>query len=489
MIIISGSKDTLAKKILESGWMIGKFYVSPTSDNYSRYEGIHSSIDKIDPVFTFRFAEQHMAEDLYIHESRLIAAGGPMAAMVQRDFWERRSRHVLLSPEDSPKTFAIVRAYLYCSRFEVGHQHDYAAAACTAHRWQLKNLFNVLCCYMSAFCILPNVSAVKCALKVACLPDLPSHFKHFFWNSVAKKYFKFEESSLFRPSNMQSFPEGKALLEERFRRPFIGAWGLATSHGMAAFLMNYLRKYVSFPHMDLYFLELILVYLEPHILDDEKLQQLINEQLIYTQNPTRVFSFEQSSVSANASRRALKHFSIATANGWHIVPISQIRGPAWTTVIWPPGNCSAVYGKDHDCCFVSHDDMFLIRLRHYIVKSVSALEMKILVSAQSKQVKKETDPHKFTPSMGEMMNLTLRFIVGECMCDDAPRAFSETCAVTISTVEAVTYIPFQSLSAELTKHSPNSRCTGKFSYTYSMIHSHGLFHFGKRSSGRSWYSM
>lgn len=392
-----------------------------------------------------------------------------MAAMVQRDFRESRSRHVALPPEDDPKTFAFIRAYLYCISFRCDRHDGISAAACTVHRWQLMDLFRVLLCYVTNFSHMPDVAAVKSVLRVAHLPELPLSFKKFFWKGVAFKFHWFLDSPLFRGPRHHSLSKEEAMLEDRFSRPFSGAWDLAASHGMAAMFMSYVRKLVSFPNMNIYLLELILVYLEPRISDDHEIQQLINEQLVYTESPASVFSFDMSTVPSHASRRALQFFAISTSNGWHHHRSAERNGERWRSPIWPRplgfgGNHRQFLNVFEESAYVS----FRI-LRH--IPPMGALRIVTLVSAWSDF---SLDDCYMFRELVEQYNFTLSFVVDECSCEDAPRAVSETCVVPLSFSDddddIGSEIAFPALDVGLSKHSPLSRCTGVFSYKYERMY-------------------
>lgn len=441
----------------ETGWTISNFTLTPTLERYRRFCASQATNITTDPVFTFSFARQYGAQDVQIHESKLLAGGGPLTTMVSRDFRERSSRVVSLSPEDDPTTFGIIRNYLYCDKIILDSTttERLINTICAVHRWQLMDLFRILCCFLSEYCDLPHVGAVMNACKVANLPDLPAVFKDFFWKSVGRNFDGFKNSRDPFGSRALHEEDVQSWLNARFNKPFPGAWDLAVHHNMVGRFLNYIRKFSLFPNMDTYLLELIMVYLEPRISDDKQLQRLIDEQMIYTRAPTNVFKFTTSAVPEHASPRALRLVALSLGNGWHLKYAAKQEERHWEDSIWPKtGHLEEErnFTDPHGLRLTLHRSAEIGCIGESVAFSVSATEYN----------------RGFT--LPRRIRLHLRFNVDSCGCLDAPRVGSQICDVSVYHIiqwSPPTY--FDDLSKELSLHSRQADCTAHFWCTYSDI--------------------
>lgn len=414
--------------IIECGWTISRFSIAPTVHVYENFCAAQAAFTTSDPIFTFSFAKQYNSPDVHIHQSKLISAGGPLTALAERDFLEHASRAVSLSLEDCPLTIRIVRDYLYCHRINM-QNIDIKALLNTissVHRWQLIDLFRILCAFISKMCELKSVRAVLHAREVARLPDIPRSFKQFFWKSVAKNFHEISDFFASEENNP-------------FEQPFPKVWDLALQHNMAASFIGYIREFVVHPRLGRgvhsYLLELVLIHLESRISDDEDLEQLINEQIIHQvgiEEPS--FLFRQ--LATFASHRALRIATVSLSNGWNLKNTCKFPSGerAWATPIW----CNGVQDS-YDTLI--RDNGFDVRVSH-IIESRDTVSICAAAFRNS----------PFGPNR---IQLIIRFHVSTCDCDGAPRVSSQSCDLLVNSEERC----FQALSTDLSGHSQSPRCT------------------------------
>lgn len=311
-------------EIAGAGWTVSKSSLRPTMQHLLQFCAKQAENTTVDKVFTFSFAEEHSSPDIHIHESKLRAAGGPLAAMVERNFHERSSMTVSLSPEDDPFAFSVIRNYLYRKEiplqdFTAGEVFD---SICSAHRWQLMDLFHALCSFAIKHCIFDHELTVRHALKVAGIPECPQSFKDYFWKGVPNFYFDFSwGSSLFDNKG------GYNLMS-----PCSTIWDLAIEHEVTFKLMREISRSPSSRNRGNHLLELTVMYLEPRIPIDALLQQIINVQMAFVKNATDFFSLP--AVAAHASPRAFRLLAISLSEGWHFKKTYAESDCSLTADLW-----------------------------------------------------------------------------------------------------------------------------------------------------------
>jgi len=98
---------------MSATWTISNGTLTPNRDalELANFEFFEKSED--DPVITFTFATHPKSTIVKIHASRLALAGGPLGAMVTRDFKEKQTKTVELPAGEEPLIFQTFKAYLY----------------------------------------------------------------------------------------------------------------------------------------------------------------------------------------------------------------------------------------------------------------------------------------------------------------------------------------------------------------------------------------
>lgn len=97
-----------------SSWSISKDgTLTPSRDALESANKEFCQNSEDDPVISFTFAKYPASTNVKIHASRLALAGGPLAAMVTKDFREKQTRIVELTAEEEPFIFNIFKSYLY----------------------------------------------------------------------------------------------------------------------------------------------------------------------------------------------------------------------------------------------------------------------------------------------------------------------------------------------------------------------------------------
>lgn len=104
------------------------------------------------------------------------------------EFRESAERKVVLSSEDNPETFSILRDYLYCkqidfSRLKLPHLLNVIHSA---HRWSLLPLFAAVCNHVCMADIIQDGGDVIAAAGAVELPDVPDKYRRHFWNKAAR---------------------------------------------------------------------------------------------------------------------------------------------------------------------------------------------------------------------------------------------------------------------------------------------------------------
>lgn len=143
----------------------------------------------------FIFHQSHNAPDVYIQQSRLEWARGPLAALVKPPFVEAASRRVQLCEADDPKSFAVVLKFLNGVQVPLadvhGGVHTLLAAARSAHRWDLSELLRGVCLYLSKCHMLQLTDHLIDAADVATLPGVEPGFVEYFWACVGRRFKEF----------------------------------------------------------------------------------------------------------------------------------------------------------------------------------------------------------------------------------------------------------------------------------------------------------
>lgn len=260
-----------------------------------------------DPTLAFRFAPLYSAVDEAIHESRLLFAGGPLAALATRDFRERSERLVTLCEDDDPDTFAVIRQFLYGNEISLAGKavHRLLAIASAAHRWELLPLFRGLCVFIVHHDLINNPDKLLSAVRTVALEGAPDEFRNYFWECTAGFFSELSVHS--DPASQQHTPvrENTTLdshahsTSDTTREPdfdistsaselqaypqpvelklcprFPGLWDLALAHKMLPFLILTIGHDAS-PQVKLDLLDLVMRYLEPLIPDEDDVLQLI----------------------------------------------------------------------------------------------------------------------------------------------------------------------------------------------------------------------
>lgn len=254
--------------------------------------------------FTIRFifacstASSPLKQD-FIHASRLSFAKGPLAALLSTHFTEGATRTVTLCNEDDPNTFAIIRDFLYGLQIPLhGAELPHLLRVLrSAHRWQLNELFRVLCAFLSTHDMLRDAHTLLKAVDIIALPGLPDQFRDYFWENAAKFFMEFSphpqaveyERREDRKQEGERRKRGGELTTDTFEVDqnesclpiqcklcpyFPDMWDLALSHGAVRGLIEVIRR-ADVSGLNANLLDLVMRYLERQIEDDDEVSELI----------------------------------------------------------------------------------------------------------------------------------------------------------------------------------------------------------------------
>lgn len=255
-----------------------------------------------DVTLTFRFAALYTATDESVHESRLLFAGGPLAALATRDFRERTERLVALCEDDDPDTFAVIRDFLYGKEISLagrGVERLFSIAG-AAHRWELLPLFRGLCFFVVDHDLIVDTDKLLSAVRIVALDGVPKQFRYYFWERTAAFFAelavnpeeqketesKAKEDEVLIPDqnegavervpdlDMTSASDDAQPIELKLCPRFPGIWDLALAHNMLPQLIGTIEHSASLQvKVDL--LDLVMRYLEPLVTDEDDVFQLI----------------------------------------------------------------------------------------------------------------------------------------------------------------------------------------------------------------------
>lgn len=168
-------------------WQLQDDALTPTLDHAVALANHLAAQSVDDRVMRFRFAASTTDEELTLHRSRLLFAGGPLAALVRRPFTELNHGLVTLCPDDHPSTFAHLRRFLYGLPIPLSPLPLPAvmALALSAHRWQLHALFRPTLAYIETREI-AEADDLLPAAPLLTLRETPSSFRTHIRNELAR---------------------------------------------------------------------------------------------------------------------------------------------------------------------------------------------------------------------------------------------------------------------------------------------------------------
>ncbi|CDF39049.1 unnamed protein product [Chondrus crispus] len=297
----------------------------------------YRAIDTADPLLHFRFTPS--APEQPVHHSRLLFVGGPLAALATRDFREKNSAVVTLSPLDAPDVFALIRRFLYAAPLPL---EDVAVdrllrLARATHRWQLTPLFEALCTFVAEQGFLDDPQNVLQAADLSTLPDVPPLFVTTFWTAAAKAFDDFGPQPLPKrgrcrlaledsddedaASSSEQNPGTSAKSADippilaRLCPRFPHIWDIALSQQI---LPSFLLSVSSFSKRDLTIdlLDLLVQYIEPRLASDDVLVRLFSALDPGAVSAERLF--ERPSLVSECSPRAMRLLAKSILSASHL---------------------------------------------------------------------------------------------------------------------------------------------------------------------------
>lgn len=226
----------------------------------------------------FIFSEGQSARELSVHQSRLEWAGGAMASIAKD-----KQEDVRLGFDDDARSFGVVRRYLYEQEVDLDHDVvELMQIVQVAYRWELAELVRGVCEYVRGADLLSLddeevwVSSILKAAGVIALPEIERGFVTYFWECVGRRFDNFRAVN-----GRKTWGEGNGtgggtggMVEGEGWTGFPGLWDLAYAQGMVKRVMQCAVGRVGEETMR-EFLEVVLVYLEPRMRDDEEVAELL----------------------------------------------------------------------------------------------------------------------------------------------------------------------------------------------------------------------
>lgn len=233
-----------------------------------------------DLFIRFIFSEHHSARQLFVHQSRLEWAGGALATLAK----DKQQQQVALSSDDDAKSFGVVRRYLYEQEVDLDLDVvELMQVVQVAYRWELHELVRGVCEFVRRCDMLSMgdeevwVSGMVKAAGVVALTDVERAFVEYFWECVGRGFDNFR-----RVNGPKTWGEGGGGgagdgggggIDDGWTG-FPGMWDLAYAQGMVRRVMECAVGNVCEETMK-EFLEVVLVYLEPRMKDDEEVAELL----------------------------------------------------------------------------------------------------------------------------------------------------------------------------------------------------------------------
>eukprot|EP00177_Eucheuma_denticulatum_P006588 GFKZ01011991.1.p2 GENE.GFKZ01011991.1~~GFKZ01011991.1.p2 ORF type:complete len:477 (+),score=63.97 GFKZ01011991.1:197-1432(+) len=171
--------------------------IAPTASYMRKFLRFLSERKDDDPAICFIFHPCHNHPDLYIQQSRLEWARGPLAAMVNETFAEGLTKEVRLCQSDDPESFQLLAKYLNVLEIEFGGMSSGSgvatllALARSAHRWDLSQLLSGVCMYLEKERLLRGTEELVDASDVVTLPGVDEGFIEYYWEEVGRQFGEF----------------------------------------------------------------------------------------------------------------------------------------------------------------------------------------------------------------------------------------------------------------------------------------------------------
>lgn len=311
----------------EEQWRVCATTITPC-DNYTQSLNAFCAANRSDDfgirfIFTCHTTTNDPEQD-FIHASRLSFAKGPLAALLSTYFAEGSTRTVTLCSDDDPATFAIIRDFLYGLQISLyGVELPRLLRVLrSAHRWQLVELFRVLCAFVSTHDMLCDARTLLMAVDIVALPGLPRRFRDYFWESAAKFFMEFSPPGFGRGKvedveregkvseqdkvvdNWETEEDGRCLpVHIKLCPCFPDMWDLALSHGAVGKLIKDIRR-PNVPGLNADLLDLVMRYLEQRIQDDDEVFELI--ELLGPDAMREEYLLQRCGVGDDCSARAVR---------------------------------------------------------------------------------------------------------------------------------------------------------------------------------------
>lgn len=259
-------------------WIVTVPGITPTRVLCDQFLDYQAALKEDDRLVCFNLQQELNSVDVFIHQSRLKYAGGPLAALVTKDFAEKELRKVQLSEEDDELTFRIIRGYLYFQHVHLSFLtlSQLVNVARCSHRWGLTGLFEALGDYITQHCLLSDAAAVRTASVILSLPGVSERFAAYFWDCAGEHFDGFTHPRL--EDHLDSSPNagnGKSGDSASLGvQSFCGIWDMALNCDALPRLVDRILCVARGDVIE-QLLAWVLLYLEPRISRDDSVIDLV----------------------------------------------------------------------------------------------------------------------------------------------------------------------------------------------------------------------
>lgn len=195
-----------------------------------------------------------------------------------------RKSPVLLSEDDTPRTFNIIVKYLYCEEIQFNYLtfQEIVHLATAAHRWGLTDLYQATFAYVMDQNLLSGGLGIRTFIPLVSHPETPEAFRRYFCIAVGHHF-----DILYPRLKAMAATESSAPI-----RPAIPPlWDVIIAQNMLSHIIHCIGLY-SRASYDTYMLDVILRYFEPHRKSDEDVLGILSQLNWDEIEPTSIFDVE-----------------------------------------------------------------------------------------------------------------------------------------------------------------------------------------------------